>query len=447
MTTRRRVSIDDALCFLIPLALPLQVTLIGRLYLSEIVLLILLPVLIARRGHILRESRPFAIILLGVVWLAALVLTDVVRGTAFVDYSRGWAKVCFTILNFVAIFMLVNHHIHRIGLAFLGWGIGVGVVALTNPELEDVVWKFGGGDSVVFTVLSFIAIAGINFKWSRNIALVTFAIIAVLSVGPDARNLGGRALIAFVLCFVQPYVRPQFVTIRKFAKSLAVIAVVVLVTSYSVLSLYGLLASKGFLSEEATSKYEMQRLTDLGPYGLVLGGRPEALIAVQAILDRPILGHGSWARSYYYYAKYLELAQLGFDISQFNLDDTDALWEQKEGEPFIPSHSILFNTWVEGGIAAGMLWIYVLFLTLYAIVVTIHGRSPISPLIFYVLLLLTWNIFFSPFGAERRLECGMMITLVLVVLRNFAQTSFAAAANPTLRSNPLGKLPTVVGRT
>ena len=74
---------------------------------------------------------------------------------------------------------------------------------------------------------------------------------------------------------------------------------------------------------------------------MLVGGRPETLVAIQAIRDAPILGHGSFP----YGPKYIQMKQ---DIQyQHGYTESD---EPEEVEfPVIPTHSHLTMAWVESG--------------------------------------------------------------------------------------------------
>ena len=51
-------------------------------------------------------------------------------------------------------------------------------------------------------------------------------------------------------------------------------------------------AEKGFFEESTQEKFAQQ---SSGKLGVLFGGRPETLVAIQAIRDSPIIGHGSFA--------------------------------------------------------------------------------------------------------------------------------------------------------
>jgi hypothetical protein len=427
------ISADGIFCFLIPALLPVYFSMIGRMYTSEIALLVLLPWLLAARSRILSEKVPFRILALALIWLLGQILTDLVRDTKFDDFARGWANIGFTITDFVAIFLLVNYRLHTLPILLLGLSVGQGLVTLTNPDVADIRWKMGGGDALVIAALAIAALPAATFTWSRRFAMIIFGIGSILSFLFNARNEAGRITVALIINFVQPRLRAKFTSTKQLARAMVAVLIAGLPVSFAILALYGALASSGLMGQEARMTYAMQSNTAFGPYGVLLGGRPEIIVSTQAIADRPIIGHGSWARSIYYYLKFNELASLGFDITQENTGDLKELYKERRGEPSIPTHSILTQAWVSAGIAGGIFWLYVLFLTVYAMVSTMFSRLPMSPLIFHVCLLFIWNIFFSPFGSDRRIEVAVAMTVVLTVLRAAQRSTVVIArARPML---------------
>ena len=61
-------------------------------------------------------------------------------------------------------------------------------------------------------------------------------------------------------------------------------------------------AEHEFFDESQNSKFISQAE---GDYGVLVGGRPETLVAIQAIRDSPIIGHGSFPEG----MKYIQLKQ------------------------------------------------------------------------------------------------------------------------------------------
>lgn len=95
----------DILAVGLPTVSFLQVVIVGRLIVTEILLLAALPWLWRARNR-LRLPRWFLMIWAG--WLVSQIATDVVVGSAFADYARGWAGILFTLTNFAGILILVS---------------------------------------------------------------------------------------------------------------------------------------------------------------------------------------------------------------------------------------------------------------------------------------------------------------------------------------------------
>ena len=159
------------------------------------------------------------------------------------------------------------------------------------------------------------------------------------------------------------------------------------------------------MGENTSSKFQAQ---SNGKLGVLFGGRPETLVAIQAIIDNPIIGHGSFAAD----PKYLALKQ---DLQyEYGYSDTDT----PEEEGGIPTHSHLTMAWVESGVFGGLFWLYILSLVLRAILQTAIHRQPLSPLYCYFLVNFVWDIFFSPFGSVNRLWGAYFVLLSYSVLRS-----------------------------
>ena len=101
-------SFGTTFACLIPMLMFIEVDLGGRLFLSEILLLCMLPILLMLRGRALIALVPRKLLFLGLLWLLSQIFTDVIRGTPFEDWSRGWAKIIFLFLNFTSIYLYIN---------------------------------------------------------------------------------------------------------------------------------------------------------------------------------------------------------------------------------------------------------------------------------------------------------------------------------------------------
>jgi O-antigen ligase len=186
---------------------------------------------------------------------------------------------------------------------------------------------------------------------------------------------------------------------------MAVVGALLLGTAFAALKLYGTAAESGSLGDKAREKYEAQ--SALGDLGLILGGRSEWLVTLEAIRDSPLFGHGSWAKDQYYAERrQVLLYQLGF---------TDSVREPKDD--LIPTHSHLLGAWVEAGFGGVIFWLGILALIAAALRRLYASDDPLRPYLVFVMFLFIWDILFSPFGAQRRLTNGFFMVVVLFALK------------------------------
>jgi O-antigen ligase len=141
-----------------------------------------------------------------------------------------------------------------------------------------------------------------------------------------------------------------------------------------------------------------------GDLGVLLGGRSEILIASQAIMDSPLIGHGSWAKDPHYSYLYAEL--------KFGPNGGDIPFLRNE---LIPSHSVIFGAWVESGIVGALFWAGVLILVAKVLLRLFSSDDPLVPVIAFIGFLMLWDIFFSPFGADRRFTLAFFVVLMTLV--------------------------------
>ena len=385
--------------FLAPTLIVAEFTLVGRVFATEIVLIGLLPLLLTIRGRRLRDPLPRTFLVLAAAWLAAQILTDVIRQSDFADYSRGWAKIAVMALNFCALYLLLHGSRRRLVLFALGWAAGGYLLFLlgSSPRLEDHPWKFGLGPP---TVVAAVLIA----QWRPLRAIPVLPCLPIFAVGIANMMLGARAyagvafLTALYVLVQQMVGRRRGLPAGASVVRTAVFGVAGVLAAALVVELYATMAAHGYLTEGARRVYELQAS---GAFGVLLGGRSEIVASSRAMLDSPIIGHGSWARNPGYVERLLELQRFGYTVH---------LPADRE---LIPTHSHLMGAWVEAGIMGAAFWLWVLALVLGVLANQYRLREPLGPLIALAGIWISWDILFSPFGAERRYLIPFMIVLMM----------------------------------
>ena len=394
---------EYALALLYPLTQLVEVNVGGTFYGQDAAAILLLPILARGRsstGLLRRASFFFAQIAL---WLLGQIITDLVRGTPFADYSRGWSKIVFFSLQFAVLWLLLSRSPRLVAVYGLGLGVAYVLRAYTLSGAEaEYPWKFGLGAGIAM-----IGASGGDLLSRRGRALVLAPVALVAAAGllalyHDARSTFGIA----ALC--AGYV---FVLARVFSKDqrkepmnparFAMLAFLGVVFCHLAILGYSTLALNGDLGEAAKRKYEDQARGDIN---IIQAGRVESLVSTVAIADSPVLGHGSWARN----VGYVRL--LAKKRAELGIPDVSG----SEGySDLIPSHSHILGAWVEAGIAGAIFWAWVLILCAGALYRVHFLPATAHATIVFSAFTLLWDVMFSPFGADQRFIRAFQIALML----------------------------------
>jgi len=389
----------DVWAFALPAISFLEITFIGRLFITEILLLAFLPLLWRVQD---RPRFPRWFIALWAGWLLSQIVTDVVVGSTFRDYARGWAGIVFTLTNFAGILVLVSTpqraRLFALGLAVAGF---LGFLFVPGPNVAVDPWKWGLAMPVGLVVAAGLSgRVGARLPWLTIAAFVAFG---ALNLMLGYRSLGGVSLLGAGYLSLSAIVGHRQ-RAANHSTTRAVLGLVFLaIAGLAVLGLYSAAASQGLLGPEAQAKY----ITQAGAFGAILGGRPESLVSTQAILDSPVLGHGSWAKDPKY-AKLLAERQKawGYEVTR-----------EYVGADLIPAHSYLLGAWVWAGFLGAAFWFAVAAIAVWLLANLYVSRVVVAPLLILAAMLLLWDIAFSPYGLGARITAPFALALCLLGLR------------------------------
>ena len=394
-----RLSALDAWAFILPAVSFIEITIGGQLIASEILALLMLPWLWNARDR-LPLPRWFVIFWAG--WLFSQIVTDIVVGSAFADYTRGWAAIIFTFTDFAAILVLVSTpgraRLFALGIAaggVLGYILAPNAYAATDP------WKWALAGSVGFALVAGLSgPTGARFRWLSVGAFVAFGIVN-LALG--FRSMGGVSLLTGGYLILSALARrPETASNRSVLRSVAGL-VLLAGAVVGTLQIYDAAASQGLLGPDAQAKYVNQS----GDLGVLVGGRSEALASSQAIMDSPVLGHGSWAKDFAYVDLLSDrLSSLGYQLRAGSSD-----------LGLIPASSYLMQSWVWAGLLGGVFWLAVLAIAVWLLADPLALRVDMAPLLVFSTVLLIWDIAFSPYGSSARMLACYGLALCLLGLR------------------------------
>jgi hypothetical protein len=406
---RSLISIlGNIFALLLGLTSSFTVRFVGDLPVAEVLVgAVVIPLMIVYRRRILRTDATPVFALMG-LWLVGQILSDIYRGTPRGDWLRGDAAICFFALDLALVIMLMGGNQLRQVLFFGGFAVGSLLAFRLQPSqlALEAPWKFGlsGGANLVAVLIS-----ALLFNRRRYLLALLFM------VGISAVNLAQdyRSPVLFLLLTVSlsiPVIPEQIGPWRVLPPPgtrmrLVVLASMAIITSLAAGSMVQFLSSRGYLGDEAQQKNEMESHVK---GGILLGGRPEIQVSSRAVLDSPILGHGSWAKDFQYVDMLNDIEfENGMDV------DPDVDYMEEDSGGLIPTHSHLMGAWVWAGVLGAVFWAYMLWLMLKATVQLAVIRPFYGPLFMFLVTSMVWDIIFSPFGTTRRITESVLIVIAL----------------------------------
>jgi hypothetical protein len=398
----REEMYSDLGVFILGAAGAFSVNVVGALPGDELLIFPFLPVLLLGQGRRALNRRYLWFYFLTIAWLLGTLIADTYADSPPENRMKGTARVIFFILDFTALAIFLNDKTRRIIVFTLSI---VFVLLYGSREFSRdflLVWKFGLSQSaaMVGALISSYYYAKRRYRICFFIALGM--VILNLKYGFRSQLVIGLIAAVLVLPFFEP--RRGRGTIPSASRvgpmKIVLLSALAAGAAYSANESIKFAAKAGLFDESTKTKFETQAHGDLG---ILVGGRPETLVAIQAIRDKPIIGHGSFP----YGPKYLQLKQ---DI-QYEHGYTDTDEPEEVQFPVIPTHSHLTMAWVESGILGGACWIFILGLILRALFQVATLRPTLAPFYSYLLVSFLWDILYSPFGSVNRIWGAFYILL------------------------------------
>ena len=411
-----------AIAFLLPLTGLVKIGFVGTLYLHDILTPILLVGLLFFSGNetSLRPLRTALWLIL--IWLLGAMVTDLIQVTPFEDYSRGWSRIILLGMNIITFWLLSKGRMS----VLIAYVAGLGVQSLLLPLFateEDFgvnePWKFGIGAGLAILGAATASIPRIATTFGPKLPALYLAGIAALSLWYNGRSLFAIFALSSACVLLMDFVsrRPR-ITQRINRVSFTLMALAGIFATQVLTAVYSFFASSGLLGDAALQKYLNQSQADVN---LLVGGRPESLVSIQAIIDSPIIGHGSWARDQHYtFLLVSRMQEVGLYA-----DAQGVL----RGEGLIPTHSHLFGAWVEAGIAGAPMWLWAIFLSAAVLFALFKSGKAPDALVVLTAFLVFWDVLFSPFAATARFQKAGQICLLIAALGAYRPAVSARLAN------------------
>jgi hypothetical protein len=408
LSRRDRISWYDLLAFVAPLFRFVRFQFIGFLLGTDLILWFAFPFVAISRGRLLDAALPRRFLFFGFLWLVGQVLTDIVRATPVEELARGWSMIGATLVDFVILYVLLSDNRRRIVLYASSIAIGTCAEYFFNPYGYSVTqpWKFGLGPAIVGSIVLLATYC--YARGSRSVSACLLFLVGLLNVFMGSRAAG------LVCVLTVSFVGSQALLSRGAKRPAAhtlMLPVAILLGAFAIARTYAYSANHGFLGAKARLEYQSQ---SSGSFGLLVGGRGDSLASIRAIMDSPIIGHGSWPTDSTYT---LYLAHLMASLGYGNLPAGAAI---KRYGGLIPAHSHLLGAWVQAGVLGAIFWFWVYSLIIKGLRALYVAGEPLTPLIAYFAFVLGWDVLFSPYGFDRRFLTTYYIILLMFVLNKDA---------------------------
>jgi hypothetical protein len=325
------------------------------------------------------------------VFLFAQIVSDIVNHSTPENYIRGWANIAMAIIvtNFLARILYKSPNLIIIYL--MGEIIRL---ILFGQETEGV--SLADMGFLKFRLLPILNGVVLVLAWyllrrsrnNRTFAIVLFFLYGLFCIAFDARSNGIMWVLTGIVFLAIKKVGG--ITLKKLVPYLLVFVLVF--QGMYVFYVSGVLAGD---IGGAHSKEQFDRISNpYNPVNLLLAGRSETFVAMIAIRDKPVFGHGSWAPDKdgkYTYIMY----QMHDEEDKFL-----SRLESSNGQLIIPSHSVLMGAWTSAGILGFVSLAYIFFLVIKIFAKLIKSKnlrnSSVLPILIYFFFNLIWTFLFSP---------------------------------------------------
>lgn len=381
---------------------PFSVSLVGKMPLSEILLLAVAGLVLL--GTILNQRIPGPVaaprllaVFLGcqIIALVGYVISDFYQGSLPKDMIRGWSRMVFLALDIYMIGLIFG----KSEKAYLGVQIGsvlAGVQCLFVRPLFGDYWKFGFGFPLT---LAIIMLGPLLFGYWG--ALAALGLMAVLHVLFDFRSMAGECVLMIGLLLLR-MIQPGW------RKIIFIGGIVV-----------GLAIFPWFVSKVLSADSNRATRSNVERTAMLQA-------AWEGFLNSPILGNGSWFSQTNVMDEFLVIRSSNARIAGvggFKDDDFEGL----------AIHSQILVSLAEGGLFGATFFFAYGIMLAWAIQHAVLS-SPwtwLLPIKLFSLLIATFNLLMSPFSGGHRVDIAVATGLILLYWaeRNRLKTTLVSRRN------------------
>ena len=288
-----------------------------------------------------------------------------------------------------------QQNIKRIFYFIMGYCLSVLPTYFFIPTLysRSYAWQFLFGPMI--TILVFLKLS--RGHYSSPIKLTIISVLAALNlVG------GGRSMALMTLLSATALLK-RGVSKRR-ASSTLLILLAIVGTLFFAENIYKDLALSGKIGQNQQIKAQLQYSS--GP--LLLVGRSELLYALASLKENWIAGSGAKPEI----TTDILNRTAEFEISSGVIHTSTAAYQIYTKTGLLPMHSMLFSSWINGGIIALVFWMLLSWKILRWSYLSDISKGPLGLLSYYLVITYFWALLFSPLGAGPRVSLAFSIGVI-----------------------------------
>lgn len=405
-----------------------QVNLGGYLAISEILCLLIGPIMFFRDISVFKRDGIMPVFWLLFLWLCGAVFVDLKVHSPLPAMLRGIAVPIVVIANLACMYKPLRNHPMNLKWFLIG--------AFVSSILSVFVFQAGSdiGSAEIQGISAVEATVGYKLFWQSRIAgllglpmncwYLTFPfglliLLKIISTGfalfSGGRSAFATSAVAFGLLFLGRQDPEKMRGIKKHFMLLVLILVPLLLLIKSV---YGYAARNDYLGYEEKLKYYRQSQGNAaGLLSMLMSGRSEFFVGLTAALDKPFIGHGSHAADVKGYRERF-ISKYGNDEDIYLNDIAMKRYLASGILPRIPAHSHIIAFWMWHGVFALLFWLYVLWLTGETLIKRLGVYPPYFGYLACGIPSLFWSILFSPFGGRMSISLSLCVMLLVRAMDN-----------------------------
>jgi len=346
------------------------------------------------------------ILKVSIFYTIIIIISDINNSNQVENSLKGAFTPILILITIIFLINFFNKRLDQFIIFFIGGVLSLIIKASFFSNLlydPENIWKWGFGVNLLFIIYLIEIIKKKKFSLKLilliNITLILFSLYFV------SRAI---ALIIFISTLFYIISRSNKMILNIFNSKLTFFFLpVVIFLIILALSKTTIITSKFVLFDKLNKKNELQQ-SEMS--NLIFSARPEFFVYLNAIKDKPFLGHGSYPTDKnFYYRNLLNLKLYNYFIT----DDPKMLTYYDKEDQEIPTHSYLFESLINHGLLSLIYWLVLSYL----ITVTYIKYSKNMEFFYHLkVIVFFYSLFFSPLSYGGRLNIELLIALLIIYL-------------------------------